>query len=222
MPEIVVHHLERSRSHRVLWLLEELGLEYEMVSYQRDPRSLRAPPELREVHALGKSPVITIDGEVYAESGAILEALVERGGDGLRPEPGTPAWRRYRYFMHYGEGSLMPPLLVALIVGQVRRVKVPFFIKPITRSIADRMERGYHGPELERHGAFLEAHLQAHAWFVGDAFTVADVHMSYPVEAGLARGFKGDLTALRAWHERITSRPAYKRALERGGPVMLG
>ncbi len=221
---ITVHHLERSRSHRVLWLLEELGVPYELVRYQRDAKTILAPPELRAIHPLGKSPVITDDGVTVAESGAILEYLVERHGGGrLAPAVGTPAHLRYRYFMHYAEGSLMPPLLVKLIAVRIKGAKMPFFAKPIAKKIARTIEAGFGDPNLTRHLAFLEAELASRPWFVGDELTAADIQMSYPLEAATARG--GDaaqspniqrvLAAMRA-------RPAYARAIERGGPVMLG
>ena len=220
---ITVHHLERSRSHRVLWLLEELGLPYELERYARDPATMLAPPALRAIHPLGKSPVITDDGVTVAESGAILEYLVERHGGGrLVPATGTPAHLRYRYFLHYAEGSLMPPLLVKLITHKIATAKMPFFARPIARKIAGSIDAGFVAPNLTRHLAFLEAELEGRAWFTGDELTAADIQMSYPLEAALARGGAAArtpnltrvLTAMRA-------RPAYARAIERGGPIML-
>ncbi|MBP8805041.1 MAG: glutathione S-transferase [Kofleriaceae bacterium] len=220
---ITVHHLERSRSHRVLWLLEELGLPYELERYARDPATMLAPPALRAIHPLGKSPVVTDDGVTVAESGAILEYLVERHGGGrLVPATGTPAHLRYRYFLHYAEGSLMPPLLVKLITHKISTAKMPFFARPIARKIAGSIDAGFVAPNLTRHLAFLEAELEGRAWFTGDEMTAADIQMSYPLEAALARGGAAArtpnltrvLTAMRA-------RPAYARAIERGGPIML-
>jgi glutathione S-transferase len=220
---ITVHHLERSRSHRVLWLLEELGLPYELERYARDPATMLAPPALRAIHPLGKSPVVTDDGVTVAESGAILEYLVERHGGGrLVPATGTPAHLRYRYFLHYAEGSLMPPLLVKLITHKISTAKMPFFARPIARKIAGSIDAGFVAPNLTRHLAFLEAELEGRAWFTGDELTAADIQMSYPLEAALARGGAAArtpnltrvLTAMRA-------RPAYARAIERGGPIML-
>jgi glutathione S-transferase len=220
---ITVHHLERSRSHRVLWLLEELGLPYELERYARDPATMLAPPALRAIHPLGKSPVVTDDGVTVAESGAILEYLVERHGGGrLVPATGTPAHLRYRYFLHYAEGSLMPPLLVKLITHKIATAKMPFFARPIARKIAGSIDAGFVAPNLTRHLAFLEAELEGRAWFTGDELTAADIQMSYPLEAALARGGAAArtpnltrvLTAMRA-------RPAYARAIERGGPIML-
>ena len=171
---IVVHHLERSRSHRVLWMLEELGLPYELVTYQRDPQTILAPPALRAIHPLGKSPVITDDGIAIAESGAILEYLVERHGGGrLAPAVGTPAHLRYRYFLHYAEGSLMPPLLVKLIASKIATAKMPFFARPIARKIAGSIESSFVDPNLTRHLAFLEAELTGRTWFAGDELTAS-------------------------------------------------
>jgi glutathione S-transferase len=220
---ITVHHLERSRSHRVLWLLEELGVPYQIVRYQRDPKTILAPPALREIHPLGKSPVITDDGVTVAESGAILEYLVERHGGGkLAPQPGTPDHLRYRYFMHYAEGSLMPPLLVKLITTRVRGAKMPFFAKPIAKKIAGTIDRGFVDPNLERHLAFLERELEGRAWFAGDELTAADIQMSYPLEAATSRG--GDAAKapnLQRVLAAMRARPAYARAIDKGGPVML-
>ena len=152
---LTVHHLERSRSHRVLWLLEELGVPYEIVRYQRDPKTMLAPPELAKIHPLGKSPVITEGDAVIAESGALLEYLAEHHGGGKwTPAAGTPAHQRCRYFLHYAEGSLMPILLVKLITSKLRSGKVPFFIKPITKKIADQIDGSYSNPNLTKHLAF--------------------------------------------------------------------
>ena len=218
---IKVHHLNNSRSQRVLWLLEELELPYEIVHYQRDPKTMLAPPSLRAVHPLGKSPVLTTDdGLVLAESGAIIETLVEREGHGrLMPAPGTPEAARYRYFMHYAEGSLMPPLLVKLLFDQVEKAKMPFFARPIARSIAAKAKAGYVTPNLKTHLDFLEGELGKSQWFAGDAFSGADIQMSFPVEAARSRGgLDGTRPKLMGYLERIHARPAYQRALERGGP----
>lgn len=220
---IVVHHLERSRSHRVLWLLEELGRDYEIVRYERDPKTIRAPAALREIHPLGKSPVVTIDGVAYAESGAILEHLVETFGHGaLRPEPGTDEARRYRFFMHYAEGSLMPPLLVAVITGRLRVAPLPFFVRPIARAIAGKIDAQFTEREIDLHSRFLESELAGRDYLAGDALTAADIQMSYPIAAAESRG--GGFSArprLAAYLERLRSRPAFQRAVERGGPVLL-
>jgi glutathione S-transferase len=210
---IVVHHLENSRSQRVLWLLEELGLTYEVERYARDPQTMLAPPELRRVHPLGKSPVIedrdgAIAGErgrVVAETGAIVEYLVDRADGRL----GAPAKRddalRYRFWLHYAEGSMMPPLLLKLVLS-----RLPLIGK---RAVA-RVQ-----PMIERHLDFVEESLTQRTWFAGETFSAADIMMSFPLEAARHRaGLGSSRPATVAWLEKIHSRPAYQRALERGGP----
>jgi glutathione S-transferase len=217
---ITVHHLENSRSQRVLWLLEELGQPYTVQRYARDPKTLYAPPELRAVHPLGKSPVIT-DGDItVAESGAIVEYLVDTYGPQLRPAAGTPERRRCTYWLHFAEGSLMPPLLMKLVFDKIRSARVPFFVKPVVKGVADQVTASFIAPNLTRLLAFMEAELDGRAWFAGDAFSAADVQMSYPVEAAAARA---GLTAashprLADWLARVQARPAYQRALAKGGP----
>jgi glutathione S-transferase len=217
---IVVHHLDHSRSHRILWLLEELGLPYALKVYQRD-KALRAPPTLRAVHPLGHAPVLEIDGVVFAESGAIIETVVERfgTGSGLRPEPSASAFIQWRYFMHYAEGSLMPPLLVGLITGRLRTAPLPFFVKPILKGVADQVDAAYTRGEIDNHTAFLEGHLASRAYFCGDTFTAADIQMVYGVTALVERG---GVPAPRcaAWLKRVNERPAAMRALAKGGPMM--
>lgn len=214
---LVVHHLEHSRSVRVLWLLEELGLSYEIKRYARDA-NFRAPPELSAVHPLGRSPVVEVDGRVLAESGAIIEYFVEREGGKLRPQE-HEARLHYRFFLHYAEGSAMPPLLVQLLVEKIREQKVPFFVKPITRKISDGIEQGFSGPAIATHFGFLEAELAKRPYFVGSELSAADIQMFYPVEAALLRG-KAAWPNLRAWRQRVTARPAYQRAESRGGTAM--
>lgn len=215
---ITVHHLNNSRSQRILWLLEELGLEYEIRKYMRDTATMRAPADLKAVHPLGKSPVIT-DGDVtVAESGAIIEYLVDTYGPALKPEAGTEAYRRYVYWLHFAEGSLMPPLLMKLLMNQIKAAKVPFFVKPIAKQIAKRAEDGFIGPELEKLFAYIEAELTAREWFAGEAFSGADIQMSFPLEAAAARGgLDKRMVKIQDWVDRIHARPAYQRALERGG-----
>ncbi|MEK6426018.1 MAG: glutathione S-transferase [Burkholderia gladioli] len=222
---LTVHHLNNSRSQRVLWLLEELGVPYELKRYERDPRTMLAPPELRAVHPLGKSPVITDDGLTLAESGAIIEYLVERYGAGrFAPVPGTPERLRYTYWLHYAEGSAMPPLLLKLVAQRIAQAPMPFFAKPIARKIAATLQSSFVDPQLKLHLGYVEAELGATGWFVGDAFSAADVQMSFPLEAAASRaGTVAQLPAIRAFLERIHARPAYRRALERGGPYgMVG
>lgn len=215
--EIIVHHLERSRSHRVVWALEALGLPYSVQRYGRDPKTMRADPALKKVHPLGKSPVVTIDGTTFAESGAILEELADRaaaaGKPSLRPEPGTEEHRRFRYFLHYAEGSLMAPLLVALITRQIRVAPVPFFVKPIAKGIAAKVDEGFTSGELSAHVSFLEAELASRDHFCGAELTLADIQMSYPVEALLHRGGI-DAPNLRAFRDRIHALPEHAKAME--------
>jgi glutathione S-transferase len=217
---LVVHHLNNSRSQRVLWLLEELGLEYELLRYERDPATLLAPPELRKIHPLGKSPVIADGDNVLAESGAILEYLVETHGHGrLAPAPGTPERLRYRYWMHYAEGSAMPPLLLKLVFDRIARARMPFFAKPVARTIAAKAQESFVQPQIDRHLDFMEAELGRSTWFAGDEFSAADVQMSFPLEAAAARaGLDARRPRLLGFLTRIHSRPAYKRAVARGGP----
>lgn len=220
---ITVHHLNNSRSQRVLWMLEELGLVYELKRYERDRKTMLAPPELLKVHPLGKSPVLVDGALTLAESGAILEYLVSRYGPGrYAPPSGTPAHLRYTYWMHYAEGSLMPPLLLKLVFDRVERAPMPFFAKPIARGIAAKVRSAMVTPQLQRHLDFLEAELGAGPWFAGDQFSAADVQMSFPLEAAAARGgLDKSRPRLMDFLARIHARPAYQRALERGGPYEL-
>jgi glutathione S-transferase len=217
---ITVHHLDHSRSQRVLWLLEELDVPYDIRPYKRDPKTMLAPRELRQVHPLGKSPVITEGDITVAESGAILEYLVERHGQGrLIPAIGSPEHLRYRYWLHFAEGSAMPPLLMKLVFDRLAGPQVPFFARPIARGIADKVKAMLITPNLKRQFDFMEAELGRSAWFAGDEFSVADIQMSFPVEAGADRaGLKDGRPRLADWLQRIHARPAWKRALERGGP----
>ena len=217
---ITVHHLNNSRSQRILWLLEELGLPYEIRSYQRDPKTMLAPPELRAVHPLGKSPVIGDGDTVVAETGAIVEYLIDRHGGGRwRPPAGTPGFLRYRYWLHFAEGSAMPPLLLKLIFDRVATSPMPFFAKPIARGIARKVLDAMVRPNLERQLDFMEAELGRGAWFAGDEPSGADVMMSFPVEAAVQRaGLDARRPRLLDWLQRIHTRPAFRRALQRGGP----
>ncbi|MBA3772841.1 MAG: glutathione S-transferase [Ramlibacter sp.] len=220
---IVLHHLNNSRSQRVAWLLEELGLPYEIRSYARNTKTMLAPLELRKIHALGKSPIIT-DGELtLAESGAILEYLVQQYGEGrLRPVPGTPDAVRYLYWMHYAEGSLMPPLLMKLVFDQMRKAKMPFFVRPVARAIAQRVLTGFVLPQIGTHLDFLENELKDAPWFAGEEFTVADIQLSFPIEAARARaGLDKTRPRLMSFLDSIHGRPAYRRALERGGEFAI-
>jgi len=220
---IVVHHLENSRSQRVLWLLEELGVPYEVKRYARNVETMLAPPELRAVHPLGKSPVIT-DGDVtVAESGAIVEYLVDRYGNGrLIPPAGTPERLRYTYWLHYAEGSAMPPLLLKLVFDRLEIAPMPFFIKPIARAISGRAKSSFIEPQIKLHLDFMESELGKSIWFAGNEMTAADIQMSFPLEAADARaGLATGRPKLAAFLQRIHALPTYKRALEKGGPYEL-
>ena len=217
---LVVHHLENSRSQRVLWLLEELGLPYEIVHYKRDATTLLAPPELLAVHPLGKSPVITDSDTTVAETGAIVEYILAQYGDGrLLPAPGTPEALRYRYWLHFAEGSAMPPLLLTLIFDRIANAPMPFFIKPVARGISNKVMNLMVRPNLKRQLDYMESELGRSAWFAGDALTGADIMMSFPLEAAAQRaGLDASRPKLMAFLKRIHARPAYKLALKRGGP----
>ena len=217
---ITVHHLNNSRSQRVLWLLEELGLPYEIRKYQRDAQTLLAPPELMQVHPLGKSPVITDDAVTVAESGAIIEYLIERYGNGrLAPAIGTPERLRWRYWLHFAEGTAMSPLLLKLIFDRIPQAPMPFFAKPIARSLCAKVLARMVEPNLRRQLDFMEAELGRNEWFAGNDFSAADIQMSFPVEASAQRaGLDASRPKLMAFLKRIHARPAYRQALERGGP----
>ena len=215
---IVVHHLNNSRSQRVLWLLEELGVPYEVKRYERDVKTMLAPPELRAVHPLGKSPVISDGDCTIAETGAITEYLVGVYGAGrLVPKVGSDDHLRYTYWLHFAEGSAMPPLVMTLVFGALPS-RVPFFIRPVAKLISDNVQKGFLQPNIDAQLALMEAELARSAWFAGDDFTAADVMMSFPVEAGATRGSSlGDRPKLKAWLARIHTRLAYQAALKRGG-----
>ena len=216
---IVVHHLNNSRSQRVLWLLEEMGLKYEIKRYERDKTTMLAPPELRKIHPLGKSPVVTDGDLTLAESGAIVEYLVERYGDGcLAPARELPAYLRYRFWLHYAEGSLMPPMLLKLVFDKIESTPMPFFVKPIANAISGKAKSSFIMPQINIHLDYLEAELLKSEWFVSNEFTAADVQMSFPIEAAAARGgLSSNRPKLTNYLQRIHGRPAYQRAVERGG-----
>ena len=217
---IVVHHLNNSRSQRILWLLEELGVDYDLKCYQRDRQTLLAPPELKAVHPLGKAPVIQDGALVLAESGAIIEYLADRyDGGKLARAHGSPERTQYVYWLHYAEGSAMPPLLMKLIFDRVVAAPMPFFARPIVRKIRESVMTAFIGPQLRLHFDYLESQLARREWFLDGEFSAADVQMSFPIETALARGaLDRSRPHLMAWLDRVHARPAYRRAVERGGP----
>lgn len=220
---LTVHHLEHSRSQRILWLLEELGLDYRVQRYARDPVTRLAPPELLAIHPLGKAPVITDEGRTVAESGAIIEYLLDHHGNGrLRPEAGTAEYEQYRYWLHFAEGSFMPLMVMSLIFSRVEKAKMPFFARPVAKSIAGKVRGGYLDPNIKRALEFMESRLDGSAWFAGDELTAADVQMSFPVEAAAVRAsLADDYPRLQHFLKTIHARPAYQAALEKGGPYEL-
>jgi len=221
---IRVHHLNNSRSQRILWLLEELGLSYEVVRYQRDAKTMLAPPELRAVHPLGKSPVITDDNITVAESGAIIEYLVERYGEGrLQPALGTPERLRYTYWLHFAEGSAMPPLLLKLVFSFLpKSPALPALLRPLVRKVSEGAQKSFIDPQILQQLNYFEAELGRHEWFAGDSFSAADIQMSFPLEAAAARGgLDKKWPKVSGFLQKIHDRPAYQRALEQGGPYQL-
>lgn len=221
---IILHHLENSRSQRMLWLLEELGVEYEIKLYKRDPVTSLAPQSLAAVHPLGKSPVIT-DGDVtVAESGAIIEYLMDNYSDGhLKPAGDPQAQRDYTYYLHYAEGTMMPLLIIALLLNRVDTAKMPFFVKPIAKGITGKIRSGYLDGNLAKNMAFMESELARKEWFTGDKLTAADIQMSFVLEGlSVSIDLSQNFPKMAAMLARCQAMPAYKRALERGGPYNLG
>ena len=228
-PVLTVHHLETSRSQRILWLLEELGAPYELKVYQRDKVTRLAPPELKAIHPLGKSPVVTDGGAVIAESAVIIEYIVEKYGHlgtgelaHLAPTAGTPAYWQAKYWMHYAEGSLMNWLVMKLVFSAIPNRPMPFFAKPIARSLCDKVQSTLIDPNLQNSLNFIEGHLAQNAWFAGSEISMADFQMSFGIEALLARsGAGGTYPHIDAYHRRMRARPAYQRAEAKGGPTLM-
>ncbi len=217
---IKVHHLNNSRSQRILWMLEELHVPYEVVRYERDPKTMLAPASLKAVHPLGKSPVIEDDGRIVAESGAIIEYLGSvYGVNGMWPPVDTPEHRQIVYWLHYAEGSLMPPLLLSLVFDKIVNRPMPFFVKPIAQKIASETTRQFIGPQIHTHLSWVDSQLDGRQWLVGRSLSAADIQMSFPLEAAVARGLvTDDHPHIAAYVSRLQSRAAYRKALEAGGP----
>ncbi|WOJ95332.1 glutathione S-transferase [Congregibacter brevis] len=206
---VTVHHLNNSRSQRVLWLLEELGVDYDVRNYQRDAETNLAPPELLEIHPLGKSPVLTDEVNTVIESGAIIDYIVRHYGKGqLAPEPGTPAYENYLQWMHYAEGSAMLPLMLKMYTG--RLPDGGELLQPRINS------------ELDNHLGFMDRALADQDWFVADTFSAADIQLSFVPQVGKLLYGLESFPHLDGFLDRIHARPAYKRALERGGPYAFG
>ena len=220
---LTVHHLENSRSQRILWLLEELGVEYEIKRYGRDKQTSLAPPELKEIHPLGKAPVVVDNDVTVAESGAIIEYLVHTYDEGrLRPAVGTPDWRAYTYWLHYAEGTFMPLMIISLILGRIETAPMPFFVRPVAKGIVAKVRAGYLDANVTNNLNFLEQSLAESTWFCGDAFTAADIQMSFALEAAEVRtSLASDFPHLARFLEAVRARPAYKAALDRGGHYEL-
>lgn len=220
---ITVHHLNHSRSQRIVWLLEELGLDYDIQRYERDRKTMLAPASLRAVHPLGKSPVITDGDLTIAESGAIVDYLIERYGAGrLAPAAGTADRLRYTYWLHYAEGSAMSPLLLKLVFDKIEKAPMPFFVKPIAKAISGKTKSSFIEPQIRQHLDYLEAELGKSPWFAGSEFSGADIQLSFPLEAAAARGgLNAGWPRLMDFLKRIHARPAYQRAIERGGEYSI-
>ncbi len=217
---ITLHHLNNSRSQRIIWLLEELGVEYEIRRYERNPATSLAPASLKAIHPLGKSPLIT-DGELtIAESGLIIEYLLKRYDQGrLLPADDSPEYWQYLYWLHYAEGTLMPLLVMTLILNKVREAPMPFFIRPLARAIADKIGQSYSAPNLTNNMAYIEQHLSNHRWFAGERMSGADMQMIFPLEAALKRGIcEKDFPHIAAFVKKVHAMPNYQTALQKGGP----
>ncbi len=221
---ITLHYLEHSRAQRILWLLEELELDYELVCYRRDADTGLAPQSLKKIHALGKSPVITDGSLTLAESGAIVDYLAQRyGAATLLPERDSAAWWQYVYWLHYAEGSLMPPLLMRFVFERVRQAPMPFFVRPLVGKIVTGVNRAFLDGQIHTHLNFVADHLSCHEWFGGERFTAADIQMSFPLEAAIHSPELADsFPRLRAYVEALQARPAYRKALKAGGDYRYG
>ena len=221
---IIVHHLNNSRSQRVIWLLEELGVDYEIKRYQRDPKTMLAPKSLLKVHPLGKSPVITDGDLTIAESGAIIEDLIDRYDveSKLAPALGTPTRLRYTYWLHFAEGSAMSPLLMKLVFDHIEKAPMPFFAKPIAKAISKKTKASFIDPQIKAHLDYIEVELGKSTWFAGGRLTGADIQMSFPLEAAAAHGGLNEAyPRITCFLRRIHGRAGYERALERGGDYSL-
>ncbi|ANG91145.1 glutathione S-transferase [Enterobacteriaceae bacterium 155047] len=218
---LTVHHLNQSRSQRVIWAVEELALPYQIVRYQRE-KTMMAPPSLKKVHPLGKSPVVEDNGLIVAESGAILEYLQETYDLTSQLKPQSPEQKlQYRFWLHYAEGSLMPILLMKLVFNSLGKPPVPFGLRTLGKGLGKGVQKAWLNPQLETHARFIEAHLSENSWFAGDLLSMADIQMSFPIFALLARGGIDNLPHTQAWKKKVEMRPAWQRAIQQGGPFDL-
>ncbi|WP_230352916.1 glutathione S-transferase family protein [Lelliottia sp. WAP21] len=218
---LTVHHLNQSRSQRVIWAVEELALPYHIVRYQRE-KTMMAPPSLKKVHPLGKSPVVEDNGLIIAESGAILEYLQETYDLTSQLKPQSPEQKlQYRFWLHYAEGSLMPLLLMKLVFNSFGKPPVPFGLRTLGKGLGQGVQKAWLNPQLETHARFIEAHLSENSWFAGDRLSMADIQMSFPIFALLARGGIDNLPHTQAWKKKVEMRPAWQRAIQQGGPFDL-
>lgn len=218
---ITLHHLENSRSQRILWLLEELGVEYEIKRYERDPKTNLAPDSLKAVHPLGKSPLITDGGKVIAESAVIISYLIRTYGKelDLTPQPGSKAEDQAEYWLHFAEGSLMPYLVMTLVFNKIKTSPMPFFVRPIAKAIANQVLQSFVTPNVESTMTFINDHLSRHTWFAGDNMSAADFQMIFPLEAAMNRSEAAkSMPAIAKYVERVHATETYKAALKKGGP----
>lgn len=218
---LTVHHLNNSRSQRILWALEELNTPYHIVRYQREP-TLLAPPALKKIHPLGKSPIVEDQGRVLAESGAILEYLQETYDTAGQFRPSDAQGKiDYRFWLHYAEGSLMPLLMMKLVFSSLGKPPVPFGFRTFGKLLGEGVQKSYLNKQLATHAQFIEQTLSSREWFAGERLSMADIQMSFPVIALLSRGGIANLPNLTRWKQRIEQRPAWQRALTQGGPFSL-
>ncbi|WP_336994145.1 glutathione S-transferase [Lelliottia amnigena] len=218
---LTLHHLNQSRSQRVIWALEELDVPYQIVRYQRE-KTMLAPPSLKKIHPLGKSPVVEDNGLILAESGAILEYLQETYDPQSHLKPQDAAQKiQYRFWLHYAEGSLMPLLMMKLVFNSLGKPPVPFGMRTLGNLLGQGVQKGYLNRQIETHARFVESHLAENSWFAGDHLSMADIQMSFPVFALLARGGIDNLPHLHAWKKKVEMRPAWQRAIQQGGPFEI-
>ena len=218
---ITLHHLENSRSQRILWLLEELGVDYEIKLYKRDPKTNLAPDELKAIHPLGKSPLITDGGKVIAESAVIVNYLIRNYDKENRfsSAQDSDAAQQTEYWLHFAEGSLMPYLVMSLVFTKVKTAPMPFFVRPVAKGIADQVMKSFISPNVENSLRFIEDHLSKNMWFSGDEMSAADFQMRFPLEAAMTRSdIASKLPAINAWVKKVHALPAYQNALKKGGP----